>query len=327
MVGALGEWTLAHADLSLQSVLGQTSSSGEIRGPITRIRILEALLSSPDNNLNLEDLRRDVPEIHELSNALLAMPLFIEHRTKVSPGHNRGFRIISAAIPQNVQTARTKALYKTLADLEQQGVDRYDVDSLVALVIKSHPDQDASEIRHNLLTGASHQAVGRTRFPGLKFDDTIEAGNFEVGKSSSISIKRERIAAGEDLITRLENIRTGERTVRYIQTARDILADPSLCQAIMSKALEHSSKLQFRQRGTTITQEADAIVRKRGDEAEPMTSREVHKALEDAGIKASLHSVRIALSDLTKKGVLKIHRKPYKTGDKRTLNAFSVIDK
>jgi hypothetical protein len=276
---------------------------------------MEAILTSPSNDISVKDLHEDIPEINGLANILQLMPRIVESVSKQSPKHNRPFSIISseyiAQIPFDSISPETRATYEAIDQLLRAEVNEYDINSLVELILANNEELDGRTIRHNLFIAASSS---KSRMPGLVF----EKDGFEPGKLSRVRVVPEHETACTELCNTLDKIYAGKDIDTYTELARDLIKDENVRTLLMNKAGAASAKIHYRVRGSNIAQEIQKIFEHR-DRRSPLTPQEVHERLKSNDVPASLHTVRIYLSGLAKKGDLGIVKHEIKAGGAKRL--------
>lgn len=252
VAGSILGWSLDYPDLSVQQVLGVTTSSSETRSPEMRHRILTAIITG-DKAKNVSQLRQALQESNYEHRQSLDMQLKRMEELKLielssNTGYDPTVQILTSEFKHSSKSLRdtlpeTQAVYAAIRQIGQ-GETRT-INQIVSVALTINPAIDPTRTRQKLLNG-----VVTKGYPGLKMIETEE----ELQRSGSRTVVRLGSLAVQpvtDLCERLKDARENDPT-QNIQLAKRIIANETDFRALVTKARKFSNYVVARATGVEL---------------------------------------------------------------------------
>lgn len=323
LAGGLLDWSLAYPELSLQKVLGGTQSSGEVRPPTVRWRILSELVTSPADEISFTDMKQSTGienySYNNLINHLREMAELdlLQVHSKLDE-FNPIYSISSPKSRYNLKETSTtnQAIYGGMQLLHDRGIREVTLHDLVEASIASTPNADMQQVYYRLVKGTREKTQS---LPGLVITDR----NGAPIKTTTVKLNEAAVEPVSDLLEQLEEVRDGKNFGALHEKAKAILSDPDKCSALLEKAKTASVRYAAKQEAREDTyQRIINILR----ESNSLSAAEVRDELKNRGDEMHLRSVMVALGELARTGRLqatKVRRDPTRL---IKVNKYSVPD-
>lgn len=249
--GEILDWSLAYPNVSVQQILGSTSTSGSVRSPGTRFHAFEAILSHPTENPSQKEIIDSLSDMHSekgVENCLDFMRQYGFIEITATPQEDFNPLVAINGPASNKEVFRigngARAVRSAIDELHKQGVTELQFSQILKNAISANPDVDPIAIRDSLVRGINSKS---TVHPQLKAIDRKGI----IRDKSVVRLAGETSEAIEDLINRLERLLDGNNLESSRQKALSIVNDPDKVSTLMEKARIFSPSYQGVMEGGT----------------------------------------------------------------------------
>lgn len=147
--GEILDWSLAHPEVSVQQILGSTSTTGAVRSPETRFHLLEAILSHPTESPSEKDIVDSLNDLHSEDGVENSLN-FIRHAGLIeitaTPQEDFNPLVMITGPTSNKEVFRigngAQAVRATIDMLYKQGTTELQFSQILKNAISAHPDVD-----------------------------------------------------------------------------------------------------------------------------------------------------------------------------------------
>jgi DNA-binding transcriptional ArsR family regulator len=250
--GYLLDWSLKYPDFSLQRVFGGSASATEKRSPEARFHIIDTLL--PAENEGTELRLRDLAK--KLESEGLSYRIVEEHIKKLSAaGITQAESVrdddFNPAYIINEEYFRTepkrftaysperKLIHKALKEISDNGLREIYLKDLLDACMA---DDQAKEVNIYKLRSVlvRDTTLGRHDYLGFKVADRA-GGPLSFNR---INLEEEWRKPLEDLITGLNELKTGHGLEHYKKRAASVIDDPAVFSKVIEKARDNSAYIK-----------------------------------------------------------------------------------
>jgi len=320
--GAVLEWSLMYPGISVQKLLGSSTSVSTVRAPSVRYKIYSELLTTAGttSEVNISKAHQGFGYARP-DGATLSMLRDMEDQGLLSLNskkvtNNPQIQVIDPAykskqIKLEDAKKRTQALYAVMEKMYKDS-EQLPLEEMLNRVLILDPDADLPMVRRTILIKAS----GRKGNGGLAFvDDNYSSPQTNIVINSDLS------EAIETLLSMLESVRNGDAAERYLKRAKEVINSPSLTATLMQKAKEFSPFVASRERTQGLGQTILSVID--GSE-ELLSSAEIReRMLRDYGVDVQSHTVNTKLRGLVASGRILRQLVETKDGKIRKIKKFS----
>lgn len=302
LTGLLGEWSLTWPDLSLQQVLGTTTSPTEVRSPKARYGIYSTLLAH-EGDTSIIDIVSELGHnytshgdtaINGQLNGLVALGIVSKSTNR--RGYDPKVRINSVEFAHSAMTLaeaipETKALYKAIGKLGAGST--ITLNSLIDAALEADKEIDDIKLRWLLRQGVTE---GRA-YPGLSLVEPMSAS---LNTQSRINLTEQAQEPINGLVEGIDLIKDGQGIDEFVARAKEILSTPADFRTLVAKARHFSPRANASGRITDGQQLSSIVL-----DLENVTAEQARQELmKRFGRKLSKPTVRTILNDMAEAGHL-----------------------
>lgn len=297
--GFLAQWSLEFPDSTVQKILGQSQTSGVVRAPENRIKMLTEIYTSPIDGLSVkeigdalgEDVENVTVRLYQMEDAGLV---------KIDSNEDLEDRFLTIQnLSDNPErptkwTPEYELIKQTINQLLEQNMTRLSVRQFLdtALNLGSHGAMDPVKLRDKLTGSISEGRIAQIVPDEIQFND---------GKKTKVRLVAEHQEAIVALLEILEDLRMPNAEVleEGQRVARDIMNAPEKIADLMAKAKRNSPRANSRR-----IEEWQAIIMSRVQAVGKISLQHLIEGLNQDGIEARVENIRLLTDRLEKRGVL-----------------------
>lgn len=308
--GALLDWSIQYPDIPLQRIHGDTHTSGKTRSPEIRFLLLRSLLSNVDQSMSYVDLEESLSG-YQIPRQVVEQQLrgleqlgIISASSKIR--HNNPMIVIDSPNPRLSAHSQERQelkpsmqlLFKAIEEIYDEQLLEVDLNTLLARCQVMDPEADLPRLR-KLFIVSTHQ---KSRHQLKSMVRTVEPER-TTKKLTAVTINEAYKLPITDLYERIRGVSSGETLEAYGQKAIEIISDPDLFRALMSKTKNFSNNVRGRHGGNELLEKRIiSIVQTLGS----ASVREVQRTLYEEDKVYNDFTVRKALDSFTENGTMEV---------------------